>query len=104
MSTEPGQLKFDLDARVWTVPVSRMKAGRGYRVPLSERAAEIVQNLAKAKRGPFAFPGQDGGRPLSEMALEAVMRRLDAKPSTLHGFRSSFRDWAGEATSFPRER
>jgi integrase len=80
-----------------------MKAGREHRVPLSSRALAIVQRLAKAKRGPFVFPGQDGKQPLSNMALEAAMRRMEVKPYTVHGFRSSFRDWAGETTSFPRE-
>jgi integrase len=95
--------EFDLEAKIWTVPADRMKAGREHRVPLSSRALAIVQRLAKAKRGPFVFPGQDGKQPLSNMALEAAMRRMEVKPYTVHGFRSSFRDWAGETTSFPRE-
>jgi len=95
--------EFNLDAKVWTVPAGRMKAGREHRIPLSERAIEIVKTLGKAKRGPFVFSGQDVKQPLSDMALEALMRRMDAKPYTVHGFRSSFRDWAGETTSYPRE-
>ena len=53
--------------------------------------------------GPFIFPNARGNEPLSEKALEMLMRRLDAKPATVHGFRSAFRDWAGEETNFPRE-
>lgn len=95
--------EIDWSATVWTVPAVRMKAKRVHRVPLSERALEILSTMAAARQGEFIFPGQRGDAPLSEMALELVMRRMKAKPYTVHGFRSSFRDWAGEATSFPRE-
>lgn len=94
--------EFDLDASLWTVPASRMKAGREHRVPLSPRALEIVRQLAETQVGDFVFPGQRKGRPLSTMALMMVLRRLgvDATP---HGFRSAFRDWAAEQTNVPRE-
>ena len=95
--------EIDCAAKLWIVPAVRMKAGRDHRVPLCERALEIVADLEKVRRGPFVFPGQRGDHPLSEMALEMVMRQMEAKPSTVHGFRSSFRDWAGEATHYPRE-
>jgi hypothetical protein len=80
-----------------------MKAGREHPVPLSGRAVSILKQLAKLKAGDFAFPGQARGRPLSNMAMEMMLRRMKIENATVHGFRSSFRDWAGNVTSFPRE-
>ena len=95
--------EFDLKARVWTVPKERMKAGREHRVPLTGRAVEIVAELAKgAKPDDLVFPGQ-GGKPMSDMTLTAVLRRMGRGDVTAHGFRSTFRDWCAEATSYPRE-
>jgi integrase len=95
--------EIDLDAKVWTVPAARMKAGREHRVPLSGRALAILETLAAARTGDFVFPGQKTGKPLSGMAMEMVLRRMKVDDVTVHGFRSAFRDWCGEATSFPRE-
>jgi integrase len=95
--------EVDLDAKIWIVPAGRMKGGREHRVPLSGRANEIVETLAKSKRGEFIFPGNKPNRPLSNMATDMLLRRMKAGDVTTHGFRSSFRDWAGELTSFPRE-
>lgn len=95
--------EIDREAKVWTVPADRMKAGKAHRVPLTSRALAILDEVETLGRGAFVFPGQHPDTPLSEMSLEAILRRLDAKPYTVHGFRSSFRDWAGECTSFPRE-
>jgi integrase len=95
--------EIDRTAKVWTIPASRMKTGREHRVPLVDCALAILDELEKVQRGAFIFPGQRGDHPLSEMALELTMRRMNVKPYTVHGFRSSFRDWAGECTSFPRE-
>jgi integrase len=95
--------EIDLVAKVWTVPGDRMKAGRQHRVPLSPPTLEIIERLAEGKIGEFIFPGQRPGRPLSGMALEMVLRRMKAGGVTVHGFRSSFRDWSGDCTSFPRE-
>jgi integrase len=94
--------EFNLEARVWTVPANRMKAGREHRVPLSSRAVEILQGLRERRLSDLVFPGVKAGRPLSVMALEMVLRRMKADV-TVHGFRSAFRDWAGERTHFPRE-
>lgn len=94
--------EIDLAGKVWTVPAGRMKAGREHRVPLSNRAAEILQKLAEARAGEFVFPGQKPSSPLSGMAMEMLLRRMEIDV-TVHGFRSSFRDWCGEVTSFPRE-
>ena len=80
-----------------------MKAGREHRVPLSGRALAILEAVAEAKTGEFVFAGQKAGKPLSGMAMEMVLRRMKVDDVTVHGFRSAFRDWCGEATSFPRE-
>jgi integrase len=96
-------VEIDRDAKVWTVPAARMKAGREHRVPLSGRALAILETLAAATTGDFVFPGQRHGRALSATSLEMVLRRMKIGGATVHGFRSAFRDWAGETTSFPRE-
>lgn len=95
--------EMDLDKRIWTVPANRMKAGREHRVPLSIRTVSILEQLAKLKVGDYVFPGQARGKPLSNMAMEMMLRRMKIKSATVHGFRSSFRDWAGNVSSFPRE-
>ena len=94
--------EIELNAKVWTVPAARIKAGREHRVPLSKRALAILAELAKLRLNDFVFPGLKLGSPLSAMALEAVLRRANVDV-TVHGFRSAFRDWAGERTAFPRE-
>src|SRR4051812_40326883 len=78
-----------------SVPAARMKAGREHRVPLSSRTIAILKTLAKAKQGEFVFVGQRPSKPLSGMAMEMLLRRLKINNATVHGFRSSFRDWAG---------
>jgi integrase len=95
--------EIDLDKKIWTVPANRMKAGREHRVPLAGRAVAILQQLEKAKAGEFVFPGQVRDKPLSNMSMEMVLRRMKIKDATVHGFRSSFRDWAGNETSYPRD-
>jgi integrase len=94
--------EIDLANRRWTVPATRMKAGRMHRVPLTDRALAILADLPEIRTGEHVFPGLKRGRPLSNMAMEAVLRRMDVE-ATVHGFRSAFRDWAGERTHFPRE-
>lgn len=95
--------EFDLEKKVWTIPAARMKAAREHRVPLTNRALEIIEKLSEAKTGNFVFPGQKPSRPLSGMAMEMLLRRMKIDDATVHGFRSSFRDWAGNETHFPRE-
>lgn len=95
--------EVDLEKKVWTVPPHRMKAGREHRVPLSSRAVTILRQLKKLATGDFVFPGQARNKPLSNMAMEMVLRRMELEDVTVHGFRSSFRDWAGNVSSFPRE-
>jgi integrase len=95
--------EIDLDKKIWTVPANRMKAGREHRVPLSSRAVAILNPLKKATASEFVFPGQAHNKPLSNMAMEMILRRMKIENATVHGFRSSFRDWAGNVSSFPRE-
>lgn len=94
--------EFDQTAGVWTIPAARMKAAREHRVPLSDRALEVLTAMAAQRSGDFVFPGRRGGRPLSNMTFLMLLRRMKLGV-TAHGFRSSFRDWAGERTNFPRE-
>src|SRR6516165_3727477 len=94
--------EIDLDHRIWTIPPTRTKATREHRVPLSARAVAILREMEAVKLGDFVFPGQRPGRPLSGMAFEMLLRRMGSS-YTAHGFRSSFRDWAGNETHFARE-
>jgi integrase len=95
--------EFDVERAVWTVPPERMKAGREHRVPLSARALGIVKALQETRDSNFVFAGQTLGRPLSGMALGMVLRRMKVENVTVHGFRSTFRDWAAECTNFTNE-
>lgn len=95
--------EIDLEKALWTIPAHRMKAGKEHRVPLSERALTIVREVNETRVSEYVFPGQKPGRPLSTMAFDMLMRRMKADLYTAHGFRSSFRDWVGDCTSFPRE-
>jgi integrase len=79
-----------------------MKGGREHRVPLSARAVEILREMERYRFSEFVFPGFKQNKPLSKMALDRVLRRMKVDV-TVHGFRSAFRDWAGERTHFPRE-
>jgi integrase len=94
--------EIDLDAWIWTIPPERMKATRQHRVPLSQRALAIVKQMNGPRTGEHVFPGSVRGRALSVMAMDMLLRRM-GESVTVHGFRSSFRDWAGNETHFPRE-
>ncbi|MDO8940616.1 MAG: integrase arm-type DNA-binding domain-containing protein [Methylicorpusculum sp.] len=93
--------EIDIEARLWTIPRTRMKAGKEHRVPLNPQAIEILSTIQKSAETNLIFVAPKGGE-LSDMTLTAVMRRMkvDAVP---HGFRSTFRDWVGERTNYPRE-
>lgn len=93
--------EIDLAAKVWTVPADRMKAGKEHRVPLSDAAVVLLKGMPTDDRKGFVFPSPRGGA-LSDMTLSAVLRRMEV-PAVPHGFRSTFRDWAAERTSYPRE-
>lgn len=96
--------EFDLSKRLWTVPAERMKAGVAHIVPLSQEALEVLKRAddLRAPASDLVFPGQNPKRPLSDMTLLKILRDRDLAV-TVHGFRSSFRDWAAEETSFPGE-
>ena len=103
-SGEVRGMKWDevnFDDNIWTVPADRMKAGREHRVPLSDVAIKLLNNLPRIDESALVFPAPRGGQ-LSDMTLTSVMRRMkvDAVP---HGFRSTFRDWAAEVTAYPRD-
>lgn len=93
--------EFDLNRAVWTIPSDRMKAGREHRIPLSHAGLELLLNLPRIDENELVFPNTKGGI-LSDMTLTAVLRRM-GREITAHGFRSTFRDWAGETTAYPRE-
>ena len=93
----------DLHDAVGTIPPERIKAGKEHRVPLSKPAAAILQKLAATRSSDFVFPGGKPGKPLSNMALLALLKRMGRPDLTVHGFRSAFRDWAAERTNFPHE-
>ena len=94
--------EFDLNEGVWHVPATRMKASVDHRVPLSERARTIIAGLPQIEGTAYVFPSARRGRPLSNMAMLELLRGL--RPGlTVHGFRSTFRDWAAEETDFPSE-
>ena len=96
--------EIDLDGALWTIPPERMKAGREHRVPLPPRAVAIVKDARKAAgNSQFLFPGDKPDKPLSAMALAMALRHMKIESATVHGFRSAFRDWAAETTSFPNE-
>ena len=111
--------EFDLEAGLWTIPASRMKAEKEHRVPLSEQAINLLRSLSRLEGSDLVFPAPRGGI-MSDMTLGAVVRRLHeanvkaggaglvdrkqaGKVVTVHGFRSAFRDWAAEASAYPTE-
>ncbi|KYP10496.1 MAG: hypothetical protein A0129_12690, partial [Limnobacter sp. CACIAM 66H1] len=116
--------EFNLAEKKWTIPANRMKAGKEHTVPLSEQAIQLLQTMPRMEGSEFVFFAPRGGA-LSDMALTAMVRRMHAtqveagqtgyvdpaqkdsennpRTITVHGFRSSFRDWAGDTTSYPRE-
>jgi integrase len=97
--------EIDTAEKMWTIPGARMKADREHRVPLSPRAIEIITSLADDDPPPdaFLFPSAKRGKPLSNMAMLMLMRRMGRDDLTSHGFRSTFRDWCAERTSYPSE-
>ena len=95
--------EMDLEAGIWTVPANRMKHGREHRVPLTGRAKAILVALQVLRSGEHVFPGLKSGKPLSGMALAMALRRMGQDEITVHGFRSSFSDWASEVSHFSTE-
>ena len=97
--------EMDLLDRTWALPAGRMKAGREHRVPLSTRALTILEEMQAHRHAEdaFVFPGARLSKPLSNMAFLMLLRRMGRGDLTVHGFRSTFRDWAAERTNFPAE-
>ena len=93
--------EIDLDARVWVIPAERMKAAREHRVPLADRALELIKNMMASKQNDYVFHG-DRRATLSNMSLLMLLRRMGRNDITTHGFRSTFRDWVEEQTDTPR--
>ena len=93
--------EIDLKQKIWTVPADRMKAKKEHRIPLSDRAVEILTELPRERGNEFVFIGPSKGSGLSNMGMAAVLKRMGRTDTTVHGFRSSFRDWAAERTSYP---
>lgn len=96
--------EVDLEAKTWTVPAERMKMGREHVVPLTEPALVVLRAMAVFGTEPDKplFPSRKDAH-LSNMSMEMLLRRMECDDYTVHGFRSSFRDWAGDKTTFPRE-
>jgi integrase len=94
--------EFDLEARLWTIPAARMKAKKEHRIPLSDAAMALLSRLRGQHDGDLLFPGR-AKKPLSNMAGLQTLKRMGRTDLTVHGFRSTFRDWAGETTAHPRE-
>jgi integrase len=94
--------EISLADKVWVLPPSRTKNGREHRVPLCERTLAIIHEQAQLRHSPFVFPGQREGQQLHPATLYTLLKNMGCE-ATVHGFRSSFRDWAAEQTAFPRE-
>ncbi len=92
--------EIDIKKEIWTVPAGRMKAGKEHRVPLSPQAVKVIEAQPAGK---YLFGGGKEGAPLSDMAMLVLLRRMGRDDVTVHGFRSTFRDWAAECTSYPGE-
>jgi integrase len=93
--------EIDLEKRVWTVPQERMKAGIEHRIPLSEPAIKILSALHDGRISDYVFPNLTNGKPLSNAGMSSVLKRLGRTDITVHGFRSTFRDWVAEKTNTP---
>jgi integrase len=95
--------EIDLRQAVWTVPGSRIKSGKEHRAPLSKSALALLKRMQKIRVGEFVFGGGKKGKPLSNMALLVLLKRMEWTDITAHGFRSTFRDWAAEKTPYSRD-
>lgn len=95
--------EVDMDEKTWTIPAERMKARKPHRVPLSDKAIQILKTMNETRLSDYVFPGMRPKAPLSNMAFAALLKRMDHGHITAHGFRSTFRDWAAECTAYPNE-
>jgi len=94
--------EFDLKEKIWVIPAERIKTRKEHRIPLSDAAMKILHKLEQIKCSEYVFYSKNG-KPLSNMAMLQLLKRMNIKNITVHGFRSSFRDWAAEQTNYPRE-
>lgn len=95
--------EIDFKERLWVVPPERMKAGKEHRVPLTDRAIEILEAMKQRATSDLIFGGERDGRPISDVAMTKALRRATGDDSTLHGLRSTFRDWCGDQTTHPHD-
>jgi integrase len=96
--------QFDFKRKVWTIPKETMKAGKPHRVPLCDKLVEILKGIPQLDNNPHVFFGQKEGQPISDMTvLTFLQKRLERSDLTVHGFRSTFRDWAAEKTEYANE-
>ncbi|NIZ14065.1 site-specific integrase [Phaeobacter sp. HF9A] len=97
--------EVDLETKLWIIPAERMKAAKEHRVPLTDATLALIgQRAASTPDDALIFSSEaKPGKPISDMSMTAVLRRMERNDITVHGFRSTFRDWAGETTGFPRE-
>jgi integrase len=93
--------EFDLDDAVWAVPASRMKARKEHRLPLAPEAVALLRSLPVEDGNDLVFLGRETGQPLGHTSLSSTLNKRMGRDATVHGFRSAFRDWAGERTAFP---
>ena len=94
--------EVDLEAGIWTIPSPRMKAGKEHRMPLTDGAIALLGDQRSVETLVFESEARPG-KAISDMTMTALLRRMERDDITVHGFRSTFRDWAGETTGFPRE-
>lgn len=95
--------EIDFEQKVWNIPAERMKGNVAHKVPLTEAAMKVLDACRDQKASEYVFPGARVGRPLSNMSMNMLLRRMNIENVTVHGFRSSFRDWCGDKTNYPRE-
>lgn len=95
--------EIDLQARTWAIPAERMKAGYAHTIPLCDRVIALLKSLPRVKDNPFVFPGARFGRPVSAQAVYNTTKLHGGEAITIHGFRSSYRDWAADKTNAQRE-
>jgi integrase len=102
-ATNASWAEIDLPNRMWTIPANRMKGGREHRVPLSDDAVAVLKSMQEIRHSDYIFPGMHVGRPVGARTIADIVKELAGREITIHGFRSTFRDWASERTNFPRE-
>jgi integrase len=94
--------EIDFANRIWTIPAGRMKGGKEHRIPLSDAAMAVLEAMRAVRMSDFVFPGMRDGQPVAPRTIQDLVKNVGGE-ITVHGFRSSFRDWAAERTNFPRE-